>query len=161
MKKFLVIFIILTLLLSSCQKREMRIHDIANKVASNNAIPYPRHYVCGAAEYSDKYLHGSISQILYGCDILGYCSDFSVTLSKKDVVSELHILLAKSEEKADSLKKCLKSRADVLRNKEIYLYDPENADKINAMVYQKGLYVCLVAGENSEIMYEKLCKILK
>ena len=99
--------------------------------------------------------------ILYDCDLYEYCSDFSIAISKKDLVSELHVLIAQSRDKADYLKKRLEYRANVLRDKELYLYDTENAESINAMIYQKDLYVFLAIGPSSEIMYEKISELMK
>ena len=148
------------LLLTSCTGKKISAQSVANEVLEQNAIPYAKRYVYSAADYTDRYLDEGLSKLLYGCNIYDHCSDFAVALCKKDLVSELHILVAKSIEKADHLKKRLEERVDTLRDKEIYLYDSENAESINAMIYQKGLYVCLSVGQNSEIMYEKLCNIL-
>lgn len=162
MKKILSLLIILPMIFVSCAQGQCKrsADDIASAVVSKNAIPHMKRYICSATEYTDRYLDKELSEILYGCDIYDHCSDFSIVMCKKDIVSELHVLVAKNEEKSDYLKSKLKERADTLRDKEIYLYDSENAEYINAMVYQKGLYVCLVAGESSEIMYAKLCEIL-
>ena len=152
---------IFTLTLASCAQEKENADAVAQKVLEQSVLPYAKRYSFSAPSYSDLYLDLSLSNVLYGCDIYEYCSDFSVAISHKDIVSELHILVAKTSEKADSLIKKLESRANSLRDKEIYLYDIENAESINAMIYQKDLYVCLAVGENSEIMYEKLSKELK
>ena len=161
MKKLLSLLVILSLVLLSCAKSRAPADGIASEVLSQAAIPYAKRYVFGTPEYSDKYLDGDLSFMLYGCDIYECCSDFSIALCKKDVVSELHILVAQSNSKADRLRGCLEERIMILRDKEIYMYDMENAENINAMIYQNGLYVCLVAGPSSEIMYERLCELIK
>lgn len=161
MKKILLLLIVSLTLFISCADGKKSALEIVERVTTQGVIPYMKTYECFAASYTDKYLEKDLSKTLYGCDIYDYCSDFAVAISKNDTVSEVHVLVAKSEDAADHLKNCLEQRADVLRDKEVYLYDAQGAENINAMIFQKGLYVCLAAGQSSEIVYEKLCELIK
>ena len=161
MKKILLFLFLSLTLFVSCAHSKVSALEIVERVTAQGVIPHMKTYEFFAASYTDKYLEKDLSKTLYGCDIYDYCSDFAVAISKKDTVSEVHVLVAKSEDAADHLKNCLEQRADVLRDKEIYLYDAQGAENINAMIFQKGLYVCLAAGQSSEIVYEKLCELIK
>lgn len=161
MRKFLLLFVLSSIIFTSCVDKKITANEIVDQVTEQNVIPHAKRYDFWAADHTDRYLDEDLSEVLYGCNIYDYCSDFAVSVSKKDIVSELHILVAQSEEAADHLKNLLEKRVDVLRDKEIYLYDMENAENINAMIYINGLYVCLAAGQSSEIMYEKLEKMLE
>jgi len=146
MKKIMIFLLVLSAMLVSCGGKSPSAKEICTEVISLCAVPYAKKYEYFAKEYSDLYLKEDLSLILYDCDIYDYCSDFSIAVSKKDLVSELHILVAKNAQKADLLKKRLDYRADALRDRELYLYDSKNAETINAMIYQNGLYVCLWQG---------------
>ena len=160
MKKIIIFILCITALFSACEEDTTSASYVLDSVVNRDIVPYTKRYVYGAHEYSDMYLSDERSESLYGCVIYGLCNDFAVAISKKDLIAEVHVFMAKDADKKKRLIEIFNERIEVLCSKELYIYDANEAENIDAQIFESGLCVVLIAGVDSDKAKKDLQEIL-
>ena len=156
---FLALFILATL---SCgpSDRTVDCYAMLEQVCRRNTVAYAKKYCFFAGENDYKRLDEETSLALYGYDLYDYCSDFAVAICRGAKISEIHILLAKDEGAADALLLSLEKRSELIRSRELYWFDAQDALLVGASIYVKGNFLCLAATDNPNIVIECIKKII-
>ena len=162
MRKILIAFLVLlSLVLQGCSaltfKCELSSSDIAARCIKDS-----RHDVSIYMGRGTPYdtLSKEKMNLLYGfSDAADKCIDYTVYLSRDDLVWEIHIYRVVSAYDNEEVIKMLSQRQNMISMAEIGEYSPESLERAReSLVFSKKNIVCLLITENNEKYKEIICK---
>jgi hypothetical protein len=159
MKKTAILLLALTLIfsLASCSQKTPSATDLLfDALNTLECVPPYDIFYGEAPKHSGSYMTSENAYLLYkDCDMTSYAESFACALGKDDSVWEIHIFVALSVGDAGFIENALEKRLDILRNKEIYVYDNDAYESriSDAKVFRNGKTVCLtVCDDNAKVI---------
>jgi hypothetical protein len=157
-KYLLLILLLLLSLLLGCTKEQispLELLDLA--LAADEDHPVCEIYF-EKGEDENRLDETDLLTLYNGEDPTKLATSYAICLGKDDRVYEIHLFQLADDQNRESLKKILYKRIDLIQNKEIYLYDPENYETVSsfARVFEKGRILALLITPQPETIQDVL-----
>lgn len=158
---FFSVFLLFTLLACTMSADYTATDLLYELIATLDETPSMNIYFKGG-EGVNEVCGDELATLFCGSDPGELSSDYAFFMSKDDRPYEIFVFYASSADIRGRLETTLQNRADMMKTREILLYDEEWYENVivRSMVIVRGRYVFLLITPSNDVLIKKIDKLL-